>query len=32
MPKPSAVFDMIETLLPRAGYDEILQRGRFLEL
>ncbi|CAO3636362.1 unnamed protein product [Cunninghamella echinulata] len=32
VPKPAAVFDMIETLLPRAGYDEKLQRGRFLEL
>ncbi|CAO3640124.1 unnamed protein product [Cunninghamella blakesleeana] len=32
IPKPVAVFDMIETLLPRAGYDEILQRGRHLEL
>ncbi|KAG0164971.1 hypothetical protein DFQ30_009145 [Apophysomyces sp. BC1015] len=31
-PKPPAVYDMIETLLPRAGYDEEIQRGRFLEL
>ncbi|ORZ22096.1 hypothetical protein BCR42DRAFT_458918 [Absidia repens] len=31
-PKPPAVFDMIETLLPRAGYDETLERGRFVEL
>ncbi|CAO3595725.1 unnamed protein product [Absidia cylindrospora] len=31
-PKPPAVFDMIETLLPRAGYNEALERGRFVEL
>lgn len=31
-PKPAAVFDMIETLLPRAGYDDRLKRGRLLEL
>ncbi|KAI8081418.1 uncharacterized protein BX664DRAFT_366788 [Halteromyces radiatus] len=31
-PKPQAVFDMIETLLPKAGYDEQLKRGRLVEL
>ncbi|KAI9316692.1 hypothetical protein BX666DRAFT_185161 [Dichotomocladium elegans] len=31
-PKPPAVYDMIETLLPRAGYSEDLKRGRLLEL
>ncbi|KAI8370598.1 uncharacterized protein BYT42DRAFT_502175 [Radiomyces spectabilis] len=31
-PKPTAVYDMIETLLPKAGYDEALKRGRLLEL
>ncbi|KAI9495510.1 hypothetical protein BDB00DRAFT_760075 [Zychaea mexicana] len=31
-PKPQAVYDMIETLLPRAGYNEELKRGRLLEL
>lgn len=31
-PKPPGVYDMIETLLPKAGYDESLQRGRFVEL
>lgn len=31
-PKPPAVYDMIETLLPKAAYDESLNRGRFLEL
>ncbi|KAF7729339.1 hypothetical protein EC973_004595 [Apophysomyces ossiformis] len=31
-PKPLAVYDMIETLLPKAGYDEQLKRGRLLEL
>ncbi|KAH8555903.1 hypothetical protein BGW37DRAFT_418727 [Umbelopsis sp. PMI_123] len=30
--KPPGVYDMIETLLPKAGYDEALGRGRFLEL
>ncbi|KAI7852481.1 hypothetical protein BDC45DRAFT_513486 [Circinella umbellata] len=31
-PKPQQVFDMIETLLPRAGYNDELKRGRLLEL
>ncbi|KAI9019555.1 hypothetical protein CLU79DRAFT_704573 [Phycomyces nitens] len=31
-PKPAAVYDMIETLLPKAGYNEALGHGRFLEL
>ncbi|ORX45864.1 hypothetical protein DM01DRAFT_1294211 [Hesseltinella vesiculosa] len=31
-PKPPAVYDMIETLLPQAGYNENLKRGRFVEL
>jgi hypothetical protein len=31
-PKPPGVFEMIETLLPKAAYDESLNRGRFLEL
>ncbi|KAI7878892.1 hypothetical protein K492DRAFT_132223 [Lichtheimia hyalospora FSU 10163] len=31
-PKPAAVYDMIETLLPKAGYDEELGRGRLLDL
>ncbi|CAO3698124.1 unnamed protein product [Rhizopus stolonifer] len=31
-PKPPAVYDMIETLLPKAGYNDTLNRGRFLEL
>ena len=31
-PKPQQVFDMIETLLPRAGYNDKLKRGRLLEL
>ncbi|RCH78775.1 hypothetical protein CU098_005327 [Rhizopus stolonifer] len=31
-PKPPAVYDMIETLLPKAGYNDKLNRGRFLEL
>ncbi|KAI7904043.1 uncharacterized protein BX663DRAFT_432354 [Cokeromyces recurvatus] len=31
-PKPPGVYDMIETLLPKAGYDESIRRGRFLEL
>ncbi|KAI9472175.1 MAG: hypothetical protein EXX96DRAFT_489167 [Benjaminiella poitrasii] len=31
-PKPPGVYDMIETLLPKAGYDETINRGRFLEL
>ncbi|KAL0082159.1 hypothetical protein J3Q64DRAFT_1633409 [Phycomyces blakesleeanus] len=31
-PKPNAVYEMIETLLPKAAYDETLGRGRFLEL
>jgi hypothetical protein len=30
--KPPGVYDMIETLLPKAGYDEALGRGRLLEL
>jgi hypothetical protein len=32
VPKPPGVYDMIETLLPRAVYDESLNRGKFLEL
>ncbi|KAI9259424.1 hypothetical protein BDA99DRAFT_439941 [Phascolomyces articulosus] len=31
-PKPQQVYDMIETLLPRAGYNDELKRGRLLEL
>lgn len=31
-PKPPGVYDMIETLLPKAAYDESIGRGRFLEL
>ncbi|KAI7872471.1 hypothetical protein BDF14DRAFT_1717406 [Spinellus fusiger] len=31
-PKPTAVYEMIETLLPKAGYQETLGRGRLLEL
>ncbi|KAI8148612.1 hypothetical protein BJV82DRAFT_506601 [Fennellomyces sp. T-0311] len=31
-PKPQAVYDMIETLLPKAGYNDELKRGRLLEL
>ncbi|KAI8357242.1 hypothetical protein BD560DRAFT_198068 [Blakeslea trispora] len=31
-PKPVAVYEMIETLLPKAGYDESIHRGRCLEL
>ncbi|KAI9287743.1 hypothetical protein BC943DRAFT_274446 [Umbelopsis sp. AD052] len=30
--KPPGVYDMIETLLPKAGFDQALGRGRFLEL
>ncbi|KAG2237699.1 hypothetical protein INT48_009637 [Thamnidium elegans] len=32
VPKPIGVYDMIETLLPRAVYDSGLKRGKFLEL
>ncbi|KAI8080540.1 hypothetical protein BDF21DRAFT_339590 [Thamnidium elegans] len=32
VPKPIGVYDMIETLLPRAVYDSELKRGKFLEL
>lgn len=31
-PKPSGIYDMIETLLPKAGYNDKLKRGRLLEL
>lgn len=31
-PKPEAVHIMIETLLPKAGYDPAKGRGRLLEL
>lgn len=31
-PKPPGVYDTIETLLPKAAYDESINRGRFLEL
>lgn len=32
VPKPTGVYEMIETLLPKAAYDESLNRGKFLEL
>jgi hypothetical protein len=31
-PKPPGIYDMIETLLPKAGFDETIGRGRLLEL
>ncbi|KAI8341327.1 hypothetical protein BC941DRAFT_416529 [Chlamydoabsidia padenii] len=31
-PKPSAVFTMIETLLPQGAYNDKIKRGRFVEL
>ncbi|KAI8098122.1 uncharacterized protein B0P05DRAFT_576549 [Gilbertella persicaria] len=31
-PKPPSIYEMIETLLPKAGYDESIGRGRLLEL
>ncbi|KAI8971356.1 hypothetical protein BDB01DRAFT_845197 [Pilobolus umbonatus] len=31
-PKPVGVYDMIETLLPKALYNDTLHRGRLLEL
>ncbi|KAJ1658087.1 hypothetical protein IWQ61_002618 [Dispira simplex] len=31
-PKPDAVYEMIETLLPNTAYDHDLGRGRLLEL
>ncbi|KAJ1925463.1 hypothetical protein IWQ60_004544 [Tieghemiomyces parasiticus] len=31
-PRPDAVYEMIETLLPNAAYDHELGRGRLLEL
>ncbi|KAI8967372.1 hypothetical protein BDF20DRAFT_829612 [Mycotypha africana] len=31
-PKPPGVYEMIETLLPKAAFDEKIGRGRFLEL
>lgn len=30
--KPPGVYDMIETLLPKAGFDRVFGRGRLLEL
>ncbi|PRP84511.1 methyltransferase MT-A70, putative (ISS) [Planoprotostelium fungivorum] len=30
--KPASIYEVIETMLPLAAYDEKTQRGRFLEL